>query len=151
MSFLRVKKIKGHDYAYLVQNRWTSKGPRQEVKKYLGRVHYLKGRGHQTLRFSGGKKEFLVGLVEYELDRIRGGLKKEKVLFDSKKMGFVKGKKKCVLGLNKGFMCDFTLKRVLNFKKSEDIEVDSVKLAKFFIEAGFEVPKEAFIGYFERL
>ncbi len=151
MAFLRVKKIKGKEYGYLVANKWTSKGPRQSVKKYLGRIYRLKGRGNQILRFKGGKKEFLTGLVEYELDKIRGGLAREKIEFDSKSLKLMKGKKNCVLALNEGFMCDFTLKRVLNFRGSGDIEVDSVKLAKFFIEAGFAVPKEAFIGYFERL
>ncbi|MCK4589959.1 MAG: hypothetical protein KAT77_05945 [Nanoarchaeota archaeon] len=183
MSFLRVKKIKGNDYAYLVKNNWTSKGPRQEVKRYLGRVHRFKGKGSYDVNFVASKKGFLIELVKFELSKVSGKLKKEKIEFDDKKLNFFKGTGKskirenqrfsvslrnsknskeisgttqggnrgCVLGLNQGFMCDYTLRRILNFKKKGDIEVDSVKLAKFFIEAGFEVPQEYFIEYFERL
>jgi len=153
MAFLRVKKIKGKEYAYLVKNSWTTKGPRQEVKRYLGRVHRFKGKGSYLLDYSKNDcKGFLIELINYELGKIKSGLKKEKIEFDSKKLVFVRNNKKgCVLGLNQGFMCDYTLRRILNFKKSDDIEVDSVKLAKFFIEAGFAVPQEYFIGYFERL
>ena len=153
MAFLRVKKIKGKEYAYLVENSWTAKGTRQKVKRYLGRVHRFKGKGSYLLDYSKNDcKGFLVELINFELSKIKARLKKEKIGFDNKKMVFIRGNKKnCVLGLNQGFMCDFTLKRILNFKKSGDIEVDSVKLAKFFIEAGFAVPQEYFIGYFERL
>lgn len=44
MGFIRIKRIKGHDYAYLVDNVWRKrpkggqKGARQKVKRYLGRV-----------------------------------------------------------------------------------------------------------------
>lgn len=151
MSFLRVKKIKGNDYAYLVENRWTAKGPRQEVKRYLGRVHRFKGKGSYSIEFHDGRKEFLLELIKYELGKVSSSLKKEGIGFDSKKMNFLKGSRGCVLGLNQGFMCDFTLGRILDFKKKGDIEVDSVRLAKFFVEAGFEVPQEYFIEYFQRL
>lgn len=151
MSFLRVKKIKGNDYAYLVENQWTAKGPRQEVKKYLGRVYRFKGKGSYAVDFCDGRKEFLLELIRYELSKVSGSLKKEKIEFDAKKMNFLKSNRSCVLGLNQGFMCDFTLGRILDFKKKGDIEVDSVKLAKFFVEAGFEVPQEYFIEYFQRL
>ena len=151
MGFLRVKKIKGKEYAYLVENSWTAKGPRQEVKKYLGRVYKFKGKSNLAINSEGSKREFLVKLIESELEGIKRQLGKEKIEFDREKLHFVKGNRNCVLGLNQGLMCDFTLGRILNFKKTGDIEVDSVKLAKFFIEAGFDVPQEAFIAYFERL
>ena len=152
MGFLRVKKIKGNEYAYLVVNKWTDKGPRQEVKRYLGRVHRFDGNGGSSVNFDlDGKKEFLVGLVNFELSKIGKKIFDEGIEFDGGKLRFLKGKKNCVLGLNEGFMCDYTLGRILRFRKTDDIEVDSVKLAKFFIEAGFEVPKEAFIEYFERI
>ena len=151
MGFLRLKKIKGNEYAYLVENQWTSKGPRQEVKRYLGRVHKFSGDSNSVLNLEGGKKELLRNLVSFELGKINGRLEKEKIEFDRKGLRFVKGKKNCVLGLNEGFMCNYTLQRILRFRKTNDIEVDSIKLAKFFIEAGFAVPKEAFIAFFERL
>src|SRR3989344_7566946 len=41
MSFLRMKLIKGKDYAYLVENLWKKEGKssRQKVKRYVGRVY----------------------------------------------------------------------------------------------------------------
>lgn len=151
MAFLRVKKIKGNDYAYLVENKWTSSGPRQSVKRYLGRVYKIKGRGKYMVKDKDGRKDFLLELIRFELGKIKSGLEKEKIGFDEKKMMFFKGKRNCVLGLNQGYMCDYTLRRILNFKKKGDLEADSVKLAKFFIEAGFDVPQEHFIEYFQRL
>ncbi|MBW2992625.1 hypothetical protein KY345_05400 [Candidatus Woesearchaeota archaeon] len=47
MAFVRIKKVKGKQYAYLVQNNWRKgkirkrKGVKQKVKAYLGRVYRL--------------------------------------------------------------------------------------------------------------
>ncbi len=37
MAFLRKKEIKGHEYWYIVENRWVDGKPRQKVLKYLGK------------------------------------------------------------------------------------------------------------------
>ena len=44
MVFIRYKKIKGHQYAYLVKNNWNiqNKKVRQEIIKYLGRSSKLR-------------------------------------------------------------------------------------------------------------
>src|SRR3989344_5881813 len=39
MAFFRIKKIKGKEYAYIVENEWKKKGSRQKVMGYLGRVY----------------------------------------------------------------------------------------------------------------
>ena len=47
MVYVRIKKVKGKEYGYLVQSKWRkSKGQpkkshKQKVKKYLGRVYRL--------------------------------------------------------------------------------------------------------------
>lgn len=150
MSFLRVKKIKGNEYGYLVSNKWTAKGPRQTVGRYLGRVYRFKGKKGVLVDYPNGRKEFLIELIKYELGKLKD-FGKSGIEFNAGKLGFFRGRKGCVLGLNQGYMCDYTLSRILRFRKSNDLEVDSVKLAKFFIEAGFAVPQEYFIEYFERL
>lgn len=40
MVFIRTKKIKGHDYYYLVKNQWdpVKKKSTQQIIKYLGNV-----------------------------------------------------------------------------------------------------------------
>ncbi len=35
--FIRKKIIKGHEYWYLVENKWNGKSSRQKVIKYLGK------------------------------------------------------------------------------------------------------------------
>ena len=39
MAFFRIKKIKGNEYVYLVENEWKKKSSRQKVKGYIGRAH----------------------------------------------------------------------------------------------------------------
>jgi hypothetical protein len=39
--FFRIKKIKGKEYAYLVENEWKKNSSRQKVKQYIGRVYRL--------------------------------------------------------------------------------------------------------------
>ena len=41
MTFVRTKKIKGNEYAYIVENKWKKRGNKvkQKTKKYLGRVY----------------------------------------------------------------------------------------------------------------
>ncbi|MBW2966023.1 hypothetical protein KY342_02890, partial [Candidatus Woesearchaeota archaeon] len=42
MSFIRTKKIKGAEYAYIVENRWRKRRKnkvKQKTNKYLGRVY----------------------------------------------------------------------------------------------------------------
>ena len=73
------------------------------------------------------------------------------IAFDRKKMKLVKDGRNVVAKINEGFLCGFTLKRILAFKKSEEIEEDSVELAKAFVEAGISVPQDVFIGFFEKI
>ena len=59
MGFIRVKKISGKEYAYLVENKWYKRGfkgkgsgSRQKVSRYLGRVYYFnKAEGWDFLTF----------------------------------------------------------------------------------------------------
>lgn len=43
MAFIRIKKIKGHDYYYLVKNQWdpVKKKSTQQIIKYLGNIKNL--------------------------------------------------------------------------------------------------------------
>ena len=90
MGFIRVKKIGGKEYAYLVENKWykrgfkgKGRGSRQKVSKYLGRVYYFdKADGWDFLTFksinnleqylkdnSNNKNQIFRDLVEWELFR----------------------------------------------------------------------------------
>ena len=55
----------------------------------------------------------------------------------------MKNKKAVSLKLNEGFLNNYTLRRLFSLRSN-----DSYYLAKCFVEAGIEVPKEVFVGLF---
>jgi len=162
MSFIRTKKIAGKDYAYLVENKWykrgfkgKGRGSRQRVSKYLGRVYsFNKVNDNDFLTFksindleqylknnSNNKNQIFRDLVEWEL--FRHGINKEEFTIDFSNKKIMKGNKEVSLRMNEGFLNSFTLGRLFNLKSG-----DSYYLAKCFVEAGIEIPKEVFVGVF---
>ena len=109
---------------------------------------------------SSSKEKIVLDLVKYEL-MIRGFklnghfMEKDGLMFDCKLRKFVdsKGKEvRVVIEMNEGFLCKYTISSLLNFKPSGDDEhFIGVNLAKAFLEAGLNVPKEVFVGYFEKV
>lgn len=166
--FIRVKKIKkdgkSYPYAYLVDNKWykrgskkRGKGSRQKVVKYLGRVYsfekvsddgffeYIKIKEEDTENYirKTSKNKIIKDLVRWELGRHEADkeffLKNNKIMREEKEVS---------LKINEGLLCTYTLSRLLNFKFLGDERKDGFSLAKYFVEAGIEVPKEIFIGIF---
>ena len=156
--FLRIKRIKGNEYAYVSENRWMKRKQkvRQETKKYLGRVY----------RFSKVKDEcFVCNSIE---EMTAGDLIKSVVRHELANHGFITvGTKICnnecfvdlknskvygkrglvAIGMNNGFLSDYTLGRLFCYNKIKD----SYSLAKIFVEAGLEVPKEAFVEIYKKI
>ena len=165
--FLRIKKINKIQYAYLVDNRWykrrtkgRGKGPRQKVKKYLGRVysfdkvedkHFFDfkniGNIEEYIK-NNEKNDIIKDLVELELFKHKIG-KEFLINFDDKKV--LKGNKEVSLAINEGFLNSYTLARLLDFKFGYDTEKAGLELAKYFVEAGIEIPKEVFVGIFGKV
>ena len=58
--------------------------------------------------------------------------------------------KKIVLAMNEGFFCNETISRLFGNFYGTEKEV-GLKLANAFVEAGLKVPKEIFIGVFEKI
>ncbi|MBW2976162.1 hypothetical protein KY347_01800 [Candidatus Woesearchaeota archaeon] len=160
MSFIRIKKISGKEYAYLVENRWykrgfkgKGKGSRQKVSRYLGRVHsFVKVDNTGFFEFKGIKepeqylksnnKEKVFGdLVEWEL--FRHCVDKKEFMINLDKTGVSKNGKEVTLKINDGFLNSYTLNRLFNLKSG-----DSYYLARCFVDAGIDVPKEVFVGVF---
>lgn len=160
MSFIRLKKINGNDYAYLVENKWykrkfksKNKGSRQKVSKYLGKVYFFdKEKDIEFINFkniddleqylkNNNKNQIVKDLVEWELLRHNIDKKEFIVNFNDKKIK--KKNKEISLKLNEGFLNSYTLNRLFSLKSN-----DSYYLAKCFVEAGVEVPKEVFVGMF---
>ncbi len=164
MVFIRVKKIYGKEYAYLVENKWykrkhkgKNKGPRQKVSKYLGRVHSFNrtedidfysfkeiNNLEQYLKDNlNTKNQVFRDLVEWELFRHSINKNDFTIDYNNKKILNNKTNKEVSLRMNEGFLNGFTLARLFNLKSG-----DSYYLAKCFVEAGIEVPKEVFVGVF---
>ncbi|MFW5990659.1 MAG: adenylate kinase family protein [Candidatus Nanoarchaeia archaeon] len=158
--FVRAKKVKGHKYAYLVKNEWTKKGPRQKVCKYLGRVVELSRKNKLEFEeFSSIELcayELVKNIVAFELF-LHGFEKKSKNkwVLDEIEVDLGKGKvrenkRAVVLCINNDYLCDFTLKRLLNFKTSSEKEEAARELATAFIQAGIPVREDLYINVFEK-
>ncbi|MBI2128967.1 hypothetical protein HYU07_01895 [Candidatus Woesearchaeota archaeon] len=162
---IRIKKRKNKageelSYAYLVENKWTYKGPRQKVMKYLGKVCFF---DKKDLMFKGdikdiGHKELIKELVKWELrkhgfDEKEGFFASNGIFFENNEIYKKQANKKisCVLALNEGFLCGFTIKRLLEFNEKGSEKEVGLKLAKCFVEAGIDVPKDVFIECFEKV
>ena|SRR3989338_1671407 len=161
MAFFRIKKIKGKEYAYIVENEWKRKGSRQKVKGYAGRVHrfnlvnnasfseHLKIEDAQSYIENNGNNRIINDLVEWELFKF--GVSREEFLVDLSNKKIQKNKKNVALIVNDGFMCSLTLKNLFEFKPEGDEQTDGYRLARAFVEAGIKVPQEIFIGLFGKL
>ncbi|MBL7054170.1 hypothetical protein ISS05_00240 [Candidatus Woesearchaeota archaeon] len=171
--FIRVKNIKNkkgkiYPYAYLVDNKWykrsvkgKGKGSRQKVKKYLGRVYsfskvkdvdffeYLKIDNIDAYLDKNYKEKILKNLVEWEFLRYDVDKSEFSVDFLNKKVS--KGNREVSLKLNEGLLNSFTLGRLLRFRFKGDEREDGYNLAKAFVEAGIEIPKEVFVGIFSKV
>lgn len=173
MAFFRIKKIKGKEYAYIVKNEWkpTAKsvdtlrgimprGSRQKVKEYLGRayrfelknnadfVNYLKINVQSYIE-SNDKNRIINDLIKWELFKF--GISKDEFFVNLTEKKIQKNRKSVVLLINDGFMCNMTLKNLLEFKTEGDEQTDGYRFARAFVEAGIKVPQEVFIGLFGKL
>ena len=163
MSFIRVKRrmLKGHEvrYAYLVKNSWDRKSssPRQKVSKYLGRVFtpekneldfvsYIEEEPQDYLS-RHGRNRILKDLVLWELKRHDAD-----VQYSADRRTILKRNKEIVLQINEGYLCGYTIRRLFNFNaKEEDERETGLRLAEMMTEAGIQVPREIFVGLFDKV
>ena len=165
--FIRAKKIKGKDYAYLVRNKWTRKGARQKVSQYLGRMHsfpvekevdfftFLAQNPEEYME----KNQFpaiLNDLIRWELAKhgfieTDGEWKKGGIAIQVKYDDIIEKGKSLVLKLNEGFLCGYTLMRLRRYNPAGELEDIGYDLAERFVLAGIAIPKELFVAVFEKL
>ena len=162
--YIRVKKVKGYEYAYLVANKWKKKGDikgaRQKVRKYLGRVldykaesdigffEFMKAEDSQKYLENNDYGQILKDLIEWEFNKRSIG---EDVLVYHNKGKVQKDGKNVCIRMNNGIFCGFTLKRLFEFDgKGSEPEVGK-RLARAFVEAGIDVPQEVFVVLFEKV
>lgn len=153
--FIRLKKIKGQHYGYVVSNNWTGKGARQKVAKYLGKVH------KPERARSKGLKEYL-GIDDIEAyissksyhEMIDDLLKLELHNHKADDAFFVAGHelktlmgKSAIMHANNGFLCGQTIKPLKEYRADED---DGTRLADLVTAAGISIEKEHFVMLFEK-
>jgi hypothetical protein len=146
MSFIRLKKVAGKQYAYLVENEWTAKGPRQKVGRYLGKYVELPAAPLQVAEPTVAK------LVAAELQG-RGfseKLSQDKIRVNLQACTVKEGKKSIVLGLNGGFLCAYTLRKLLHFQVAEEV-TPGYRLARAFSDAGIRVTRDQFVAIYKKL
>ncbi len=155
--FIRIKKIKNKEYAYLVENNWVNNSSRQRVKYYLGGV-YKPERVKSEIKINKNLdfKELVLDLARQELlnhgfEEDGEVLKREEITVALRKLKFTKNKKPILISLNEGFLCSCTLKDLLDFKSKGDEEQVGVKLATMLVETGLKIPNEEFIVVFEKV
>ena len=161
MSFIRVKKIKSKEYAYIVENEWKHKGSRQKVKGYIGGVyrfglnnkieflHFVKAQNAEEYVSQREIKKIINDLIEWEFFKF--GISNQQFNINLNEKKIQKGKKHVALMINEGFMCSLTLKNLLEFKTEDNEANDGYRFARAFVEAGIKVPEEIFVGMFSKL
>ncbi len=171
MSFIRTKKIKGAEYAYIVENKWRKRRKnkvKQKTTKYLGRVYrfdrvsvvdffeFYKIENINNYLDEKKKEDILFDLVKLELanhgfEENDGLLQKQGCYFDlNENRVRTSRSKKIAIAMNEGFLTNYAIKKILRFEAFDE-EEDGYLLAKIFVEAGINIPKEVFIGFFRKI
>lgn len=172
--FIRIKKIKGLEYAYLVKSVWEEKTARQKVVQYLGKVYILNKTNTTSFEaFCQEEKKninnreikiIIQALMEWTLwqhgftkDPLlqkKWLLENGKIVGDPEKLKISSGKREITIKVNDGYMNALTLKELLNIelsKKTEEQRQAATVLANAFVSAGIQVPQDIFIEVFQRV
>lgn len=161
MAFFRIKKIKGKEYAYIVENKWKGKGSRQKVIGYAGRVYkfnvknninfleFVKIENAEKYVAENSFRKIITDFIEWEL--FRHDIDKNKFAIDLTNMKIMQNGRNAVLVINEGFMCSLTLKNILEFRPEGNESDDGYRLASAFVESGIKIPQDVFISLFGKL
>jgi hypothetical protein len=142
--FVRVKRISGREYAYLVRNAWTGQGPRQKVAGYAGRVHRPVDAGTARVPLSPADFPGLVRqlcrreLLAHGFTGQDGFLRQDAVAVDLAAGSIRAGRGPCTVAMQEGFLCDATLARLLALKPEGHEERDMHALVAALLEAGLK-------------
>ncbi len=169
--FLRIKNIKGKEYAYRVKNKWTEKGARQKVVGYLGRLHRLELKNESSFEnfvSENSKMSYddymrnmdfntiVMNLITWEILR-HGGIEKKENIFDFGdfkaelgNMSVSSSGREIVLRMNEGYLCKYTLKNIFGIQLGEEQE-PGMDFAHALVNAGLNVPQEVFVKLYERI
>ncbi|MEK6874852.1 MAG: hypothetical protein AABX52_03840 [Nanoarchaeota archaeon] len=159
--FIRKKHIKGQDYAYLVQNTWTTHGPRQHVTAYLGKIYTLTQTTQtpfphidiEHMNYQDAVQAILIWNIETLGFKPTGNhYFKDNLIIDPAihTVKNTKGKE-AIIQRDQGYLCSHTLTTIYKFSMQGHEEEVGFALAKAFVDAGLSVPKEVFVQIFEKI
>ena len=163
MPFVRVKRISGKEYAYFVENTWQPQGSRQKVLQYLGKVFRPQPRANDAPELALGLafKDAVLALAAWELRNHgfapAGGESRfvhaeQQHSAEPERFTFLDAKgHPLTIAMNEGFLCETTLKQLLEFTPKENRESTMKMLASAILEAGLKVSPETFAELFEKV
>jgi hypothetical protein len=165
--FIRTKTVKEKEYAYLVKNVWTKKGPRQKAIKYLGaviqspyvkeisferfilplKIEELFSKKNPKLVYKALLKRELVryGFIEIEPNLMQY----EDITIALTTKDVIRNGRQVVLKVNEGFICKQTITNLLKHIHLED--ETGKKLAEDILEAGISIEKDIFVRLYKML
>lgn len=159
-GFVRIKKIKGAEYGYLVENTWTSKGSRQKVKAYLGKIikpaktTELPAPDLKDLSYADALKAVAKWtLIQHGFQEGTASmLMHNTVLADLGQYRFVNKNNPAVMAMNEGFLCNHTFQQALEFIPSSHVEeIIGKEFANVLLNTGLSVPREVFVQLFDKI
>lgn len=170
--FIRIKKIKGIEYAYLVKSAWKDNAAQQKVVKYLGRVYTPQKISQlsfeefcqmENISLSNAEyKEYITALMAWSL--YQHGFRKDtlvqkkwllsqQLVAEPEKFKVFCKKKEITIKLNDGYMNLWTLNELANIQlsKTEEQRQSATILANAFLTVGIQIPQNIFIELFQKL
>ena len=148
--FIRKKKIKGIEYAYLVKNKYNKKvkQSRQKSSQYLGKIIKLDFQGN-PIKAHTIKSAIIQSLKNLNFEQKDSQLIKGKMIIDLKNQTVINSNKPLCLELNQGYLCNYTLKKLINFKPKNTTNIEIAKdFASIFVNAGINIDQESFVSIF---
>ncbi|MDD5650546.1 MAG: hypothetical protein PHF86_09040 [Candidatus Nanoarchaeia archaeon] len=170
--YIRTKRIKKGEYGYLVSSKWDKRSntSKQKYSQYLGYI--FRPQKQFNLQFKDITKVddinnyvektpvnvILKNLVEVDLLNHNFRKNKDKLEIENCYVDlnnfkiFNEKLKPCVIKLNNGYLCDYTLKNLFNVLPSNTNEFEfGKKLARVLIESGISINNEMFVLLFDKI
>ncbi|MFT7615798.1 MAG: hypothetical protein ACI8Y7_000623 [Candidatus Woesearchaeota archaeon] len=153
--FIRSKTVSQKQYGYLVENAWTDKGTRQQVKRYLGRIYLIGDTPSIHLH------EFTLQVLLEQLLTDLAAVKKKThyevtqgtviISIDLENNRVFSKKKDVVLGINEGYLCSHTVETLSTLCKTKKHSPELVaQIADAVVSAGIRLDQDSFVLFYQK-
>jgi len=169
--FVRIKNIQKKRYAYMVKNTWSKrkKVSRQKVVRYLGPIVTLEKTNEKHFHDYHGiedMQKFLklfpsrtiftklleLELVNHGFEKKGNKMTKDDITVSLSTRNVAKGSLPIVLELNEGFISNYTLSKLYNFRsKTFNPKKEGLDFANIYLQAGMSMNDEVFVALFNKV